>query len=396
MPSIRIYLSNIKATTIMPRQCRYVAIGMISWMISQQSTYSFVSRYRFPRIIARYVVSKELMQESPCLLSICSSNRLKINQLMSPFSVVVARSASITCTYASSNTDVTDVESSLPDINSMRAADIKNELTSYGISTKSFLEKKELISALLKARIDHFETRPRQRQHDSASNVESSETAAVRDDMPLNELLLDEVAKCSLLKASELKQELLGRGIDTKAFLEKNELVQALAEARVKNQKKENAIPSDEGYAEYNNVEVLTDDQSGPRQKQSQSEKTQQQSSTNRNPFGGIGGGGIADILKNFGGMGGSGSVSENPSGGGNNPFGASGNPFGAAMGGDAMKKAQQMMANPKVREIVMKAQSNPRIMQKVSECMSNPAALLKYQSDPEVSELIAELRKFI
>lgn len=387
MPSIRISLTKIKATTIMPRQCRYVAIGMISWMISQQSTYSFVSRYRFPRIIARYVVSKELMQESPCLLSICNSNRLKINRLMSPFSVAVARSASSTRTYASSNADV---ESSLPDINSMRAADIKNELTSYGISTKSFLEKKELISALLKARIDHFETTPRQRQHDSASNVESSETAAVRDDMPLNERLLDEVAKCSLLKASELKQELLGRGIDTKAFLEKNELVQALAEARVKNQKKENAIPSDEGYegyAEYNNVEVLTDDQSGPRQKQSQSEKPQQQSSTNRNPFGGI-----ADILKNFGGMGGSGSVSENPSGGGNNPFGVSGNPFG----GDAMKKAQQMMANPKVREIVMKAQSNPRIMQKVSECMSNPAALLKYQSDPEVSELIAELRKFI
>jgi hypothetical protein len=44
----------------------------------------------------------------------------------------------------------------------------------------------------------------------------------------------------------------------------------------------------------------------------------------------------------------------------------------------------------------MMKAQSNPRIMAKVTECMSNPASFLKYQNDPEVAELISELKKYM
>jgi hypothetical protein len=42
------------------------------------------------------------------------------------------------------------------------------------------------------------------------------------------------------------------------------------------------------------------------------------------------------------------------------------------------------------------KAQANPRIMAKVSECMSNPASFAKYQNDPEVAELVNELRKYM
>ena len=66
--------------------------------------------------------------------------------------------------------------------------------------------------------------------------------------------------------------------------------------------------------------------------------------------------GGIADMLKNMGGMGGM--------GGGASPFGGggAGNPF--AGGADATGKAQEMMQNPKVRQIMAKAQNNPRIMQ--------------------------------
>ena len=59
--------------------------------------------------------------------------------------------------------------------------------------------------------------------------------------------------------------------------------------------------------------------------------------------------GGIADMLKNMGGMGGM--------GGGGSPFGGGANPFGGGAGGaDVMGKAQQMMQNPKVREIMAKA----------------------------------------
>ena len=53
-------------------------------------------------------------------------------------------------------------------------------------------------------------------------------------------------------------------------------------------------------------------------------------------------------------------------------------------------------MKNPKVMEIMMKAQSNPKIMKAMQECMSNPAAFAKYQNDPEVGELMNELKKYM
>eukprot|EP00747_Dinoflagellata_sp_TGD_P219130 gnl/TRDRNA2_/TRDRNA2_91296_c0_seq1.p1 gnl/TRDRNA2_/TRDRNA2_91296_c0~~gnl/TRDRNA2_/TRDRNA2_91296_c0_seq1.p1 ORF type:complete len:451 (+),score=62.92 gnl/TRDRNA2_/TRDRNA2_91296_c0_seq1:118-1470(+) len=87
-----------------------------------------------------------------------------------------------------------------------------------------------------------------------------------------------------------------------------------------------------------------------------------------------------------------------NPFGGVNSAGGApGGNPYGAAGANpadiaEAMRKAQEMMQNPKVRELMMKAQSNP----KVAECMRSPAAFAKYQNDPEVGELLRELRKYM
>jgi hypothetical protein len=35
-------------------------------------------------------------------------------------------------------------------------------------------------------------------------------------------------------------------------------------------------------------------------------------------------------------------------------------------------------------------------LVRKVNECMGNPAAYAKYQNDPEVAELIAEMRKYM
>jgi hypothetical protein len=53
-------------------------------------------------------------------------------------------------------------------------------------------------------------------------------------------------------------------------------------------------------------------------------------------------------------------------------------------------------MKNPKVMELMMKAQSNPKIMKAMQECMSNPAAFAKYKDDPEVGELVRELQKYM
>jgi suppressor of tumorigenicity protein 13 len=44
----------------------------------------------------------------------------------------------------------------------------------------------------------------------------------------------------------------------------------------------------------------------------------------------------------------------------------------------------------------MMKAQGNPKIMAAMQECMSNPAAFAKYQNDPEVSQLVNELKKYM
>jgi len=291
--------------------------------------------------------------------------------------------------WSSLNAVDKDPTSTLPPVGAMRAGEIKKELERYGISTKSFLEKSELVGALEKARLD---------------GLTPVTTSSAAEDHPRSrqDRLQDEMKKCESLKLSEMKKELESLGIATTSFLEKSEFVRALAEARVDGTKKK---PS-EGYAEYDNVEVLTDDKAGPRPKGSEQKKDQSGSnpfSSNpigggnpfagasgagggpfggSNPFGGAGGmGGMADMLKNMG-MGQT---------GGGNPFGA-GNPFGG-MDAGAFNKAQEMMKKPKVQEIMRKAQSNPNVLRKINECMSNPAAFMKYKDDPEVAELIKELQ---
>jgi hypothetical protein len=366
--------------------------------------------------------------------------------------------------------------SALPEVDTMRAGEIKKELESYGISTKSFLEKSELVEALKDARSQGLqpkktvsdstqstsstqttqtssssstsEPRSKSSSTESASSTSTDSTTSTTTSSssssgkPRNERLQEEMQKCAQMRNSELKKELQELGISTSSFFEKSEFVKALAEARVDGVVKKSSSSRDstnqrggngESYAEYKNVEVVTDD-SGPRKKGSAETTPDPQAA---NPFAGFGGGGgaspfgdmggmggIADMLKNLGGMGGGGATpGASPFGNmggmggiadmlknmggmgggaspGANPFGgaAGGSPFGGGGGGmgDMFGKAQQMMQSPKVREIVAKAQSNPRIMSKVQECMSNPASFVKYQNDPDVRELIDELRKLM
>jgi hypothetical protein len=286
----------------------------------------------------------------------------------------------------------------------MRAGEIKKELESYGISTVSFLEKSELVQALEKARADGLKPKTaekkKKKKRRTDDNGEPAATAT-SDERSREERLQEELETCRQIKAGDLKKELEERGISTRSFFEKSEFVKALAEARVDGVEKKNQ----EGYAEYADVEVLTDDSSGPRKKQDSQQQAQE-----GNPFGGAGGspfggagmggaggmggmGGIADILKNMGG--GAGAAGASPFGGaaGANPFGGMGGMGGM---GDAMGKAQEMMKNPKVMEIMMKAQSNPKIMKAMQECMGNPAAFAKYQNDPEVGEIMKELQKYM
>ena len=140
-------------------------------------------------------------------------------------------------------------------------SELKQELQSYGISTKSFFEKSELVEAVVKARAEgktpikassaaasasadsssssdassSSSSTTSSSSSSSSSSTSSSTTKASRE-----EKIASEMQKCQTMKASELKKELESMGVSTKSFFEKSEFVKALAEARVDGVKKSN------------------------------------------------------------------------------------------------------------------------------------------------------------
>jgi len=238
---------------------------------------------------------------------------------------------------STSSSSSSDTEEELKDISSMRIGEIKQELESYGISTKSFLEKSELVEAVAKARADGLKPKPKastttksstrtntESNSASSSTSSSSSSSSSTDSRPREERLKEEVKKCQTMKNSELKQELTERGISTASFFEKAEFVNALAEARVDNITKKSAAGSsnEEAYAEYADVEVLTSDDAGPRPKGGQQQQQAQ------SPFGGVASGAspFGDMMGGMGGMGGMGNIADllkNMGGaaGGSSPF---------------------------------------------------------------------------
>ena len=127
------------------------------------------------------------------------------------------------------------------EINSMKAKDIRQELQSYGISTKSFFEKSELVDALVAAR---KEGKTPVVNGDDGANSSSSGTASSgtttsasssgsSSNTNRQERLNQEMEKCKSMKVGELKTELESYGVSTKSFFEKSEFVRAVAEARV-------------------------------------------------------------------------------------------------------------------------------------------------------------------
>ena len=119
----------------------------------------------------------------------------------------------------------------LPEIDTMKASEMRKELESYGISTKSLFEKGEFIEALKKARAEGMSATTK--GDETSSNGEtvteeesSSETSASREERYQEAL---EIAKT--MKVGDLKKELTSRGISTASFFEKTEFIKAYAEA---------------------------------------------------------------------------------------------------------------------------------------------------------------------
>lgn len=131
------------------------------------------------------------------------------------------------------------------EINSMKAKDIRQELQSYGIPTKAFFEKSELVDALITARKEGKTAVKEEDASSAASSTTtnaSSETTASASSSGDNtnntsasrqERLNQEMEKCKSMKVGELKKELESYGVSTKSFFEKSEFVKAVAENRV-------------------------------------------------------------------------------------------------------------------------------------------------------------------
>eukprot|EP00559_Dactyliosolen_fragilissimus_P007875 CAMPEP_0184865838 /NCGR_PEP_ID=MMETSP0580-20130426/19297_1 /TAXON_ID=1118495 /ORGANISM="Dactyliosolen fragilissimus" /LENGTH=175 /DNA_ID=CAMNT_0027365187 /DNA_START=345 /DNA_END=872 /DNA_ORIENTATION=+ len=116
--------------------------------------------------------------------------------------------------------------STLPDVKSMKASELRKELESYDISSKSFVEKSDLIEAVKKARDEGKVPKSR-------DGKDGDSSSPAKEEIPRKERLEEEMKKCQSMKVAELRKELASKGISTKTFFEKSEFVKALAEARV-------------------------------------------------------------------------------------------------------------------------------------------------------------------
>lgn len=125
----------------------------------------------------------------------------------------------------------------LPDIGKMKASAMRKELESYGISTKSLLEKSEFVEALKKARAEgktavNGNTGASSSSSGSSSTSGKSTTTSSADDSAARDKRYQKaLKKAKKMKVGELKKELQSRGISTKSFFEKSEFVKAYAQA---------------------------------------------------------------------------------------------------------------------------------------------------------------------
>lgn len=126
------------------------------------------------------------------------------------------------------------------EISAMRAKEIRQELESYGISTKSFFEKSEMVEALLNAKKEGKTPVDNGTNGDTASTNSgpSSSRSTSTSTADRQERIQQEMEKCQTLKVGELKKELESYGISTKSYFEKSEFVRAVAEVRVDGPKK--------------------------------------------------------------------------------------------------------------------------------------------------------------
>lgn len=146
---------------------------------------------------------------------------------------------------------------SLPDIEAMRVPEMRKELESYGISTKSFFEKKEMIDALKNARAEG--KKPIEQGDEKEKDENTSEELSREERIKL------ETEKAKKMKVGDLKKELQDRGISTKSFFEKTDFVKAYAEAVVDGIQNPSKAQEEKYDASYRDVAMQKFDKRDPR-----------------------------------------------------------------------------------------------------------------------------------
>ncbi|KAL7542832.1 hypothetical protein ACHAWF_007265 [Thalassiosira exigua] len=120
-----------------------------------------------------------------------------------------------------------DTEGIEKEVRKMKPKEMRDELQSYGISTKSFFEKKELADALVKARKEGKTSVVDDEASTERPPPKVDVSAANRHDK-----IQAEMEALQKMTVKELKKELDSYGVDHH-FFEKSEFVKAVAEARV-------------------------------------------------------------------------------------------------------------------------------------------------------------------
>mmetsp|Transcript_67553 Transcript_67553/g.195306 ORF Transcript_67553/g.195306 Transcript_67553/m.195306 type:complete len:128 (+) Transcript_67553:246-629(+) len=83
----------------------------------------------------------------------------------------------------------------LPDIEKMKAGEMKKELESYGIPTKAMLEKSEFIEALKKARAEGKKPLENKKSDDSKSTSSKAKSSKKKEEEPMDPSYRDVVTQ---------------------------------------------------------------------------------------------------------------------------------------------------------------------------------------------------------
>lgn len=148
----------------------------------------------------------------------------------------------------------------------MRAGEMRAELESYGVSTKSFLEKSELVSALEQARAEGKQPQPEKKRPTSSTTTRRTTGVNGASQSSRANRIAEEMRKAQSMKVGDLKKELKARGVATKSFFEKSEFVRAYAEAVVDGvQKGPNGAVEGDYDPSYRDVVMRKMDRRDPR-----------------------------------------------------------------------------------------------------------------------------------